>query len=827
MHESSDTVRAFMEAEDIARRAAQPPSSVHLLLALFTFPNRAQVLLEERGLDEDLILREIRVLEDEPRGSLSQLRERAKEIARGTSSKDVDCLHILIALTRMRDSFAYHLLERTNTSLTALRNLAVSFVTGNMPRRYRFVGGRSEKSPTLSKTRTALPSVIEREDIEPISYKPNPNDNQSLKPATSKTSSNPPSAQATKTSQKAKTNVVAQTTSVAEKPIASRIAEIAPNLAACGIDLTERAHEGLLDMAIGRDREIEAVIDILGKRRANNPVLVGLPGVGKTAIVEGLAVKIARNDSDIGNLNNRIIFALDTGALVAGTSLRGAFSERLGAIKTEVAQANGEIVVFVDELHTLIGAGSSGEGAQDAANELKNALARGEFPCIGATTFDEYKKYIEKDAALERRFTPLQIDEPSIDEAILILEGALTPYADHHNVAYSLDAIHAAVQLSHRFINERKLPDKAFAVIDLAGSRAKRRGANNVERLDVARVVHEWSGVPLDRLAEADADRFAQAEQIIGEKLIGHKDVVAAVCRSLRRGFAGFNGKRPMGSFLFLGPTGVGKTELVKILAEFLFGQRDALVRVDMSELSEPHSVARLVGAQPGYVGYEEGGQLTEALRRRPFQIVLFDEIEKAHRDVLALLLQILDEGHLTDSRGRRISFTSTLVILTSNLGSDQISSTGKTIGFGGSTSNAKENNSILNAAKHNLPPELWGRLDERLVFNPLSKQEVQNIAMLILAESSRSLFSEREITLEWNVDTADFLMSHGGYTPETGARGMRQAIQRLVETPIAEKILSGELNNGDVVRLSLNNNALNIAPISKITTPPNEATLA
>ncbi len=798
IRDSAETVRAFMEAQDIARRADHPASSAHVLLALFTFPNRAQVLLGERALDEDRILAEIRVMEDEPSHTFAELRERARDFARGSGANNVDCLHLLIALTRLRDSFAYRLLERTGTSVTALRNVAMSYVTGNMPRRYRAIGAAPEDAPqTAPKTRPRLlaPRVLEAPCREELPDPPQEPERASEEPAQR------PAPAAKKT--------VTVTTRPA--PAADRLTELAPTLAACGIDLCAQAARQRLDMAIGRERELEAVIDILGKRRANNPVLIGPPGVGKTAIIEGLAVKIARRDEDVKQLHDRMIVALDTGALVAGTSLRGAFSERLGAIKEEVAKACGEIVVFIDELHTIIGAGSSGEGAQDAANELKTGLARGDFPCIGATTPEEYKKYIEKDAALERRFTPVQVDEPSPDEAILILEGAIAPYAEHHGVSYGIDAVHAAVQLSHRFIHERRLPDKAFAVVDLAGSRARRRGAAEVERYDVARVVHEWSGVPLDRLAEADADRFARAEELIGAKLIGHPEVVAAVCRALRRGFAGFNGKRPMGSFLFLGQTGVGKTELAKILAEFLFGRRDALVRMDMSELSEPHAVARLIGAQPGYVGYEEGGQLTEALRRRPFQIVLFDEIEKAHRDVLALLLQILDEGHLTDARGRRISFTSTLVILTSNLGAEQSAGAGRPIGFNGAMS-ATNIDATLESARARLPPELWGRLDERLVFTALARDEVRKVAFLQLAESARTLFAEREISLEWDDAAAEYLLDHGGYTKVTGARGMRQAIQRLVEAPVAEQVLAGELASGDVVRLVLNKGALKIA---------------
>ncbi len=801
--DSAEAVRAFLEAEDIARQSGQRLSSAHLLLALFTFPNRAQALLSERRINEDNILDAIRVVEDEPPRTVNRLRDRAREIASGSTSEEVDCLHLLIALTRFRDSFAYRLLERTETSLTALRNIAVSYVTGNMPRRFKTLGAPPAMAPPqpAPRPRVAAPRVLEVEpqlDTEPADEDCEDDEFAGLAGAVAAAVDIDTRAQP-KPAPRIGTSPRTQPQSV------PRLEDIAPTLAACGVDLTSQARAGLLDLAIGRDRELDSLVDIVLKRRANNPILVGPPGVGKTAIVEGLAVKIANFEDEVAPLHDRTIFALDTGALVAGTSLRGAFSERLGAIKAEVKAAGGQIVVFIDELHTMIGAGTSGEGAQDAANELKSALARGEFPCIGATTHEEFKKYIEKDAALERRFTPIFVEEPSVDEAILILEGAIHPYADHHQVDYSLDAIHAAVQLSHRFITERQLPDKAFAVADLAGSRTRRRGGHHVERIDIARVVNEWTGVPLERLAEADADRFSRAEEIIGEKLIGHQEVVSKTCQALRRGFAGFNGRRPISSFLFLGPTGVGKTELVKVLAGFLFGRRDAIVRIDMTELSEPHSVARLIGAQPGYVGFEEGGQLTEALRRRPFQIVLFDEIEKAHHDVLNLLLQILDEGQLPDARGKRVSFANAVVILTSNLGSDKLGPAGRSIGFSRGESSDSMGDRALEAARLALPPELWGRLDERLVFGALRREDVRSIAELQLGDSSLAVFGEREITLEWSEPLLDFLLENGGFSPETGARGMRQTIQRHVEGPLAELILKGTLSPGDVIRAIIN----------------------
>ncbi|MEM6532177.1 MAG: ATP-dependent Clp protease ATP-binding subunit [Myxococcota bacterium] len=792
--DSQASVRAYLEAEDIADRAGQSLSSLHLLLGLFTFPNRAQALLIERGIDEDRLLEHVRVLEDEPRRTVTRLRDRARDIAKSSGSPDADCLHLLIALTRLRDAFGYRVLERTGVSVTALRNLAVSYVTGHMPRRFKTIradegtpvltSGRGRTKTLVQPASTPAPAVM-REAVKA----PDDDDDDEL---AGYVVDEPPAAVP------------------AAAPAAGSLEEIAPTLAQCGVELVALARSGQIDPAVGRDRELEALVDILGKRRSNNPVLVGPPGVGKTAIVEGLAVKVARGDEDVRHLRDCYLVAMDTGAMVAGTSLRGAFSERMAAIKDEVSRAGRKILVFIDELHTLIGAGSSGEGPQDAANELKTALARGEFPCIGATTVDEFKKYIEKDPALERRFTPIIVNEPSVDEAILILEGAIQAYSEHHRVDYSMAAVHASVTLAHRFIPDRKLPDKAFAVVDLAGSRARRRGARGVDRTDIAKVIHEWSGVPLDRLVEVDTARFAQAEHIIGQNLIGHTDVVEAVARGIRRGFAGFNTQRPIASFLFLGPTGVGKTQLVKVLAEFLFGRRDAIVRFDMSEFAEKHSVARLLGAQPGYVGYEEGGQLTEALRKRPFQVVLFDEVEKAHPDVLNVFLQILDEGFATDSRGRRVSFANTVIVLTSNLGAEGFSASSGGIGFG-ATERQNPLEAVLESARGQLAPELWGRLDERLVFQPLDREQVGRIAELQLEESGDALFAEREISLEWNEDVLEFLLDRGGYSPQTGARGMRQTIQRYVEGPLSEAILAGAIDRGSVAELHVRGDAIRV----------------
>ncbi|HSN16124.1 MAG TPA: ATP-dependent Clp protease ATP-binding subunit, partial [Anaeromyxobacteraceae bacterium] len=487
-----------------------------------------------------------------------------------------------------------------------------------------------------------------------------------------------------------------------------------PWLSSLGRNLTELAHAGKLDPLVGREREVEEAIDVLGKRRTNNPLLVGEPGVGKTAIVEGIAQRMLADPHG----RDRVVVEIDMAGVVAGTQLRGSFSEKLNGIKDEVRRAKGRVVVFIDEIHTLMGAGSTGEGPQDAANELKAALARGEFPCIGATTHDEYRQHIEKDPALERRFSPVLVREPSIPDTVTILKGLAPHYAQHHQVRYAPEALEAAASLSARYITDRFLPDKAVAVLDLAGSRARRERSTQVGTTEVARVVAKMAGLPESRLLASDRERILGLEAALRQRIVGHEGTIATIARVVKRNFAGFATRRPMGSFLFLGPTGVGKSELARALAEALFGARDALVQLDMSECVEATGVAKLVGAAPGYVGYGEGGQLTDAIRRRPSCVVVLDEIEKAHRDVQMLLLQILEEGRLTDGRGRQVDFSNAVVILTSNLGAEEaIRKTSGAMGFGAADRDPPRGDRALQSARASVPPELWNRLDERLVF--------------------------------------------------------------------------------------------------------------
>ena len=586
-----------------------------------------------------------------------------------------------------------------------------------------------------------------------------------------------------------------------------------PTLAKLGRNLSLEAVRGDLDGLVGRADEIEQIIDILGRRRSNNPILVGPAGVGKTAIVEGLAVDLVGRMGDGTGLGDRVVVELEMGRVLSGTQLRGSFSERLLGIKDEVLKAGGRVIIFLDEIHTWMGAGASGDGA-DAAGEFKAALARGQFPCVGATTPQEYARFIENDPAFKRRFQLVEVGEPSPEEAVEIIRGVIASYQEHHKVEFEDEAVAAAVQFSRRYIPDLMLPAKAIGLLDTAGSRARRKNQDKVTRTIVAEVVSDRTGVPVDKLLMRDRERFLRMEEQLSASLIGHADVIQRVSQVIRRNYAGFHSGRPIGSFLFLGPTGVGKTELVKVLADFLFRDRNAMVRIDMSEYREAHAVSRLIGAPPGYVGYEHGGQLTEAVRRKPYQIVLFDEVEKAHPEVLNVLLQLLDDGHLTDGRGRKVDFSNTVIILTSNLGSGQFRAglaavTRTRIGFGGlqvtttayqPTLTPEIEQEVVSIARSALSPELWNRIEERLVFGPLSRSEVACIAHLQLRDSSRRLAIEREVYLETGDGLLEYLIDHGGYDPQLGARPMRQTIGRLVEAPVSELILDGSANPGDHV---------------------------
>jgi ATP-dependent Clp protease ATP-binding subunit ClpC len=628
-----------------------------------------------------------------------------------------------------------------------------------------------------------------------------------------------------------------------------------------GRNFTKQAQEGKLDPVVGRQTEIERIMQILARRQKNNPVLIGEPGVGKTAIVEGLAQRISSNQvPEI--LKGKQIYSLDLAALVAGSKYRGEFEERLKKVMKEIQQ-RGDIVLFIDELHNLVGAGAA-EGAIDAASILKPALARGELQTIGATTLDEYRKYLERDAALERRFQQVRVEEPSVDDSVQILRGLRDRYEAHHRVTITDEALKAAAELSDRYIQDRHLPDKAIDLIDEAASRLRiksmsappryRELEDEIERVrkekeasienqefekaaslrdkerkltqkkreleeqwrtsenqeeqpqvgeeEIADIVSMWTGIPVFKLTEAESARLVKMEEELHKRVVGQDEAIVAVAKSIRRARAGIKDpKRPTGSFIFLGPSGVGKTELARTLAEFLFSDEDAMIQVDMSEYMEKHSVSRLVGSPPGYIGYDEGGQLTEAVRRKPYSVLLLDEIEKAHPDVFNILLQILEEGKLTDAQGRRVDFRNTIVIMTSNLGAAQISKNtgfGFTVGDESGLSYDEMKSRVMGELKKVFRPELLNRIDEIIVFHKLTKEEITTIVDLQLRRL-REQMATHEVAIELTDDAKELLVDKG-YDPAMGARPLRRAIQRYIEDPLADFVLGRQLEPGSTI---------------------------
>jgi len=598
------------------------------------------------------------------------------------------------------------------------------------------------------------------------------------------------------------------------------------SLKSFAINLTEKAQNNEIDPIIGRDQEVERTIQILGRRTKNNPVLVGEPGVGKTAIAEGLAQRIVRQDVPEA-LQDKQVYSLDMGLLVAGTRFRGEFEERLKGIVKEVQDAE-NIILVIDEIHTLIGGGAM-EGGMDAANLLKPALARGELQCVGTTTLDEYRQYIEQDAALERRFQPVMVDEPSVEQTIEILEGIRSPYEEYHKVKISLEALEAAAKLSDRYISDRHLPDKAIDIIDEAGSRlhlsqsmAEKSAEGEEEATatpaetpvvgleEVASIVSSWTGVPVNKMTQAESELLLHLEDTLHERIIGQSEAVSAVSRAIRRARVGMKDvDRPIASFIFSGPTGVGKTELTKALAQYMFGDEEAMIRLDMSEYMDPQSVSKLIGSPPGFVGYDEGGHLTEQVRRRPYTVVLLDEIEKAHPDVFNSLLQILDEGHLTDSKGRKVDFKNTLIIMTSNIGSQVIEKGGGGLGFeldaAGDGEYTRIRNRVQEEMKNYFRPEFLNRVDEVIVFRQLQKEEVGEIADLLLKEIGGRLKEQQGVQLEVSDRFKDRVIDEG-YDVSYGARPLRRVLMRLLEDNLAQAILSGDLSEGDTAYVDVDN---------------------
>ena len=775
-------------AEDLAGRQKDRLTSAHLLAAIAARPSPAAMLLQERKLGLDEILRLGRSVPDDFADSVRSLLAKAHAIGARMGRTRASAEHLLVALLGEPRAAARRVVEDAGADVARLRTAALQLGQGLVagrrlpdrggvtppaaaplppPRRLE-PGRRPATAVSLFSLAAKKPAVVEVETEQPPAVRE---------------SAPPPAPGAAATAAAA-----APAPAISNDDRFELDPQRFPMLVALGRNLTRAAVRGELDPVVGRDPVIEQVLDVLAKREGNNPCLVGVAGVGKTSVVRGLAQHIAAA-RDASTLDDRIIVQIPIGELVAGTGVRGALAARLGQIRKETMLARGRVVLFFDEIHQLF----LGDAAEEIASELKIALARGEIPCIGATTVEEYQKAIGNDAALTRRFSLVEVEEPSREDAYLVLEALKPSLEEHHAVSYQTEALAMSVAWSVRYLPGRALPDKAVSILDLAGARTRRRSRLSVGPETVAEVVAELADMPVERLLESDGDRMLKLEEILAERVVGHTAGIRKIARILRRNAAGLGSRRPIGTFLLLGPTGVGKTETAKAIAEVLFHCESAMTRLDLSEFSEAHAVARLIGAPPGYVGHEAGGQLTEAVRRRPYQVILLDEIEKAHPDVLTAFLGVFDEGRLTDGRGRTVDFTNAVILMTSNLGSEETASNGRRrVGFGGTGA-----------------PELYNRIDEVLVFSPLGREEVREIARRLLVAMAQALFDQRRVRLEYGPEVVELLLDQGGYDPALGARPMKRTIARLVEAPLAERLLKGELPRGSVALLEVSGNEL------------------
>ncbi len=843
-------------AQELAQGRKERTSTVHLIAAVAARDSQAAELLRERRLDRDALLKATRSFDDDGPASLGRVLDAARELSKRApatlrigpptpgngAANEPTALHLLLALLGDSRCAAHRALVHLGVDLGRLRGAAMQLSLGMVAARRQPAARSAEGEPAPAKAvRSALlapsPSSRARHGAEgpgvTVSLVPTPHAPAMTASLVSTAPSSvrvdrartppqlPPAVTAIEPALRGRVDprrapAGFRTQSVAEPaearvaaPVGSDLAldrERFPTLATLGKNLTLAAAEGRLERVIGRDAEVDEALDVLAKRRANSPCLVGPAGVGKTAVARGIAQRLAEAPGAEGP---RWLIELNVSELVAGTAARGALAERMAAVVKEVRESAGEIVLFVDELHELFGGGALDE----ATAEVKLALARGELRLVGATSPEEYRRSVESDPALARRFTVVEIAEPDESDAFLLVRGVAEDLGRHHGLSYADEAVASAVSWSVRYLPGRALPDKAISVLDMAGARTRRRAtglagatasaAASVGLAEVAAVVAELADLPVERLLETDRERMLALEALLAERVIGHTASLGRIARVLRRNAAGLRGRRPIGSFLLLGPTGVGKTETAKAIAEALFHSPDAMTRLDLSEYAEAHAVARLVGAPPGYVGFEAGGQLTESVRRRPYQVVLLDEIEKAHRDVLEAFLQVFDEGRLTDGRGRLVDFTNTVLVLTSNLGSAEgTASRGeRPVGFAaravstGST-DQKAADATLAAARAALPPELYNRLDEVLCFGALSRVDVASIARKLLDALGESL-EDRGVRLEVEEGAIEVLLDAGGYDAELGARPMKRAIGRLIEAPLAEMILRRELESG------------------------------
>lgn len=796
-------------AEDLAGGRKERVTSAHLLAAIASSPSAAADLLAERRLSDEMLLRAARASSDDIDDPLRRAIQRAREVASRMGARHPGAVHLLVALVSERRYAAHRALDQCGVDVNRLRAAAMNLGLGLVGRRRP--AARREAAPQPREAARPAPRRAPTGVAVPL-FPPPAKKALGVAPGEPPHPAPAPAAVACPSPGPASRSASAARRRSRGGANAERFALDPlkfPTLSGLGLNLTQAAARGELDPVVGRETEIEQALDVLAKRHGNCPALVGPSGVGKTSVVRGIAQRIAR-DRDVISLDDRIIVEVPINELIGGTGVRGALALRVGAIRKEVAAAGGRVVLFFDEFHQLL----AGDSAEEIAGELKLALSKGELPCIVATTPEDYKKSVDGDAALARRFTLVEIEEPSREDAYLVLEALAPALERHHSVKYEREALALGVGWSVRYLPGRALPDKAISILDLAGARMRRRGQTSVGAEAVAEVVAELADMPLERLLETDGDRMLRLEEILADRVVGHADQIRKIARILRRNAAGLGARRPIGTFLLLGPTGVGKTETAKAVAEVLFHNETAMTRIDLSEFSEPHSVARLIGAPPGYVGHEAGGHLTEAVRRRPYQVVLLDEIEKAHPDVLETFLGVFDEGRLTDGRGRTVDFTNTVILMTSNIGAEETGSAARRrVGFGADAEAdaADLERRVTGAARGALAPELYNRIDEVLVFAPLARSEVREIAKRLIAGVGRALEASRGVRLELDERVIDLLLEAGGWDPALGARPMKRTIARLIEAPLAEKILGGEIQSGDVVLLGAEGDGIGV----------------
>jgi ATP-dependent Clp protease ATP-binding subunit ClpC len=833
-------------AQDIAAARKERMTSVHLIAAVARSEGAAGELLRDRRLDDEVLLKASRAFDDDGPDPVGRLFAAARQVAMRrlwygnepapppasggrasparpsatqSTSPEPTALHLLLAILSDRGAAAHRSLVTAGVDLARLRTAAMQVALGVVaPRRVSPSPARpraeadatatpvGQAAPARSRTTSSPPKPGPGVAV-PI-FPPAPAPSAARRPAPRAVPSMPLAAP---TAEASPPSVPAFEAAVPPSRFALDRARF-PTLSAMGQNLTLAAAEGKLDEVVGRDEEIERTLDVLAKRHAKNPCLVGPPGVGKTAVARGLARRLVTLDGP-GEAPPRVLFEISLSEICAGPGARRALAERFVALRDELREAGGRVILFIDDVHEL----ALGP-LDDVLAEVKLGLARDELRILGTCTAEEYRRHVETDAALGRRFTPIEIEEPDEESAFLLLRSVAAGLGKHHGLGYGDDAVAAAVTWSIRYLPGRALPDKAISILDLAGARARRKpGRREVGLPDVAAVVAEIADVPVERLLETDRERLLSLEKVLAERVVGHGAALGRIARVIRRNAAGLRGRRPIGSFLLLGPTGVGKTETAKALAEALFHSPDAMTRLDFSEYAEAHAVARLIGAPPGYIGHEAGGQLTEAVRRRPYQVILLDEIEKAHRDVLEAFLQVFDEGRLTDGRGRRVDFTNAVIVMTSNLGAAEIAAAGqsRSVGFarnGAASSGAPERLAevMLAAARAHLPPELYNRIDEILCFGPLARPEVAEIARRLLAGLEETL-EDRGIRLEVDPGVLEALLVAGGFDASLGARPMKRTLARLIENPLAELILRGDLEEGGVALVGVEGGEISV----------------